>query len=140
MHFLAKYCSLDTYSRLYITFSRQLVYYQARRWRHSSIDNPKGSAAWDLDIVLDTMKASKMSYVDTDLCAWGGKFYHKNEMARTVRLACTFNVESLMRRCHAANGSRQAAGRQVPKRSPNTSFFKALQGTRTRGVSVGPRF
>ena len=53
-----------------------------------------------LDIVQDMMHASKMSYVDTDLCAWGakdpcsGKFYHK-----TMRFACTFNMESLMRRC-----------------------------------------
>ena len=81
-------------------FSRQLVYYQASRWRHSSIENPQGSVAWSLDIVQDMIHASKMSYVDTDLCAWGakdpcsGKFYHK-----TMRLACTFNVESLMRRC-----------------------------------------
>ena len=87
-------------SLLYITFSRQLVYYQASRWRHSSIENPQGSLAWSLDIVQDMIKASKMSYVDMDLCAWGaidpcsGKFYHK-----TMRLACTFNVESLMRRC-----------------------------------------
>ena len=87
-------------SLLYITFSRQLVYYQASRWRHSSIENPQGSVAWSLDIVQDMIHASKMSYVDTDLCAWGakdpcsGKFYHK-----TMRLACTFNVESLMRRC-----------------------------------------
>ena len=87
-------------SLLYITFSRQLVYYQASRWRHSSIENPQGSLAWSLDIVQDVIHASKMSYVDTDLCAWGakdpcsGKFYHK-----TIRLACTFNVESLMRRC-----------------------------------------
>jgi hypothetical protein len=87
-------------SLLYITLSRQLVYYQASRWRHSSIENPQGSLAWSLDIVQDVIHASKMSYVDTDLCAWGakdpcsGKFYHK-----TIRLACTFNVESLMRRC-----------------------------------------
>ena len=84
---------------LYIIFSRQLVYYQASRWRHSSIENQPGSVAWALDIVQDMIHASKMSYVDTDLCAWGakdpcsGKFYYK-----TMRLACTFNVESLMRR------------------------------------------
>ena len=113
MHFLGSDCSLDAYSRLgkdemdrmesllYITFSRQLVYYQASRWRHSSIENPQGSVAWDLDIVQDMIHANKMSYKDTDLCAWGakdpcsGKFYYK-----TMRLACTFNVESLMRRCH----------------------------------------
>ena len=82
-------------SLLYITTSRQLVYYQASRWRHSSIENPQGSVAWALDIVQDMIRASKMSYVDTDLCAWGakdpcsGKFYHK-----TMRLACMFNVES----------------------------------------------
>ena len=87
-------------SLLYITCSRQLVYYQASRWRHSSIENPQGSVAWDLDIVQDMIHASKMSYKDTDLCAWGakdpcsGKFYHK-----TMRFACTFNMESLMRRC-----------------------------------------
>ena len=87
-------------SLLYITCSRQLVYYQASRWRHSSIENPQGSVAWDLDIVQDMIHASKMSYVDTDLCAWGakdpcsGKFYYK-----TMRFACTFNMESLMHRC-----------------------------------------
>ena len=29
--------------------------------------------AWDLDIVHDMIHASKISYVDTDLCAWGAK-------------------------------------------------------------------
>ena len=56
--------------------------------------------AWDLDVVQDMIHASKMSCVDMDLCAWGakdpcsGKFYHK-----TIRFACAFNMESLMRRC-----------------------------------------
>ena len=83
-------------SLLYITFSRQLVYYQTSRWRHSSIENPQGSVAWDLDIVQDMIHASKMHSVVTDLCAWGakgpcsGKFYNK-----TVRFACTLNMESL---------------------------------------------
>ena len=87
-------------SLLHITCSRQLVYYQASRWRHPSIENPQCSLAWSLDIVQDMIRASKMSCVDTDLCAWGAKdpcsrkFYHK-----TVRLACTFDVESLMRKC-----------------------------------------
>ena len=88
-------------SLLYITFARQLVYYQASRGRHSSIENPQGSTAWDLDIVQEMIHASKMSYVDVDLCAWGAKerkdpckFWNK-----TLRLACTFNMESLMRRC-----------------------------------------
>ena len=58
---------------LYITFSRQLVYYQASRWRHSSIENPQCSLAWSLDIVQDMIRASKMCCVDTDLCAWGAK-------------------------------------------------------------------
>ena len=99
-------------SLLYITFSRQLVYYQASRWRHSSIENPQGSLAWSLDIVQDMIKASKMSYVDMDLCAWGaidpcsGLFYHK-----TMRLACTFNVESLMRRCQKDHEHELVQGR-----------------------------
>ena len=81
-------------------FPRQLVHYQASRWRHSSIENPQCSVAWSLDIVQDVIHASKMSYADTDLCAWGakdpcsGKLYYKS-----MRLACTFNVESLMRKC-----------------------------------------
>ena len=86
---------------LYIIFSRQLAYYQASRWRHSSIENPQGSVAWKLDIVQDIIHASNMRYVDTDLCTWGakdpcsGKFYRK-----TTRFACTFrNVESLMCKC-----------------------------------------
>ena len=41
-----------------------------------------------------------MCYVDMDLCAWGvkdvwsGKFYNK-----TMRFACTFNMEPLARKC-----------------------------------------
>ena len=87
-------------SLLYITFSRQLVYYQASRWRHSSIENPQGSVAWDLDIVQDMMSASNMRYVDMDLCAWGakdpwsGRFYNK-----TMRFACTFAMGPLARKC-----------------------------------------
>ena len=76
---------------VYIIFSRQLVYYQASRWRHSSIENPPGSVAWDLDIVQDMVHAGKMQCVQTDVCAWGskdpvsGRFYHKS-----MKLACTF--------------------------------------------------
>ena len=85
---------------LYITFSRQLVYYQVSHRRHSSIENPKGSVAWDLDIVQDMMGASNMRCVDVPLCAWGvkdmwsGKFFDK-----TMRFACTFNMEHLARKC-----------------------------------------
>ena len=87
-------------SLLYITFARQLVYYQASHRRHSSIENPKRSMAWDLDIVQDMLHAGNMSCVDTDLCAWGatdpysGKFYQK-----TMRFACTFDCESMRRQC-----------------------------------------
>ena len=87
-------------SLLYITFSRQLVHYQVSHRRHSSIENPQGSVAWDLDIVWDMIRASNMRYVDVDLCAWGakdpwsGKFYNK-----TMRFACTFNMEPLVRKC-----------------------------------------
>ena len=87
-------------SLLYITFSRQLVHFQVSHRRHSSIENPQGSVAWDLDIVRDMMSASNMRYVDMDLCAWGAKdpfsdkFYNK-----AMRFACTFNMESLARRC-----------------------------------------
>ena len=98
-------------SLLYITFSRQLVYYQVSRWRHSSIDNPQGSQAWDLDIVQDMIHASKISIVDTDLRAWGakdpcsGKLYNK-----TMRFACTFNMESLTRRCQKDHEHERARG------------------------------
>ena len=87
-------------SLLYIMFSRQLVYYQASRRRHSSLENPRDSVAWDLDIVQDMIHASKMDCVDMDLCAWGardpssGKFYNKH-----MRFACTFNMQPLARRC-----------------------------------------
>ena len=87
-------------SLLYITFSRQLVHYQVSHRRHSSIENPQGSVAWDLDIVRDMMSASNMRYVDTDLCAWGakdpwsGRFYNK-----TMRFACTFAMGPLARKC-----------------------------------------
>ena len=111
-------------SLLYITFSRQLVYYQASRWRHSSIVSPQESVVWDLDIVHDMIRASKMSYVDIDLCAWGAKdqcsgmFYKK-----TFKFACTFDMSSLMRRCqedhrhhNMKNKSRvwRSAFRQLP--------------------------
>ena len=114
---------------LYIAFSRQLVYYQASRWRHSSIENPQGSVAWDFDIVQDMIHASKMSYTDTDLCAWGakdpcsGKFYHN-----TMRFACTFSLESLMRRCQKRSRTRGCSRRY--KRGP-------IQGQETvRDVSA----
>ena len=87
-------------SLLYITFSRQLVYYQASHRRHSSIENPKGSVAWDLDIVQDMMGASNLCCVGVPLCAWGvkgmwsGKFFDK-----TMRFACTFAMEPLARKC-----------------------------------------
>lgn len=87
---------------VYIIFSRQLVYYQASRRRHSSIENPVGSVAWDLDIVQDMVCAGKMLCVQTDLCAWGSKdpvsghFYHKS-----MKFACTFNIMSLIRSCPA---------------------------------------
>ena len=55
---------------LYIIFSRQLVYYQVSRRRHSSIENPPGSVAWDLDIVQDMVCAGKMECVQMHLCAW----------------------------------------------------------------------
>ena len=87
-------------SLLYITCSRQLVHYQVSYRRHSSIENPQGSVAWDLDIVRDMMSASNMRYVDMDLCAWGakdpwsGRFYNK-----TMRFACTFAMGPLARKC-----------------------------------------
>ena len=58
---------------VYIIFSRQLVYYQASRRRHSSIENPPESVAWGLDIVQDMVHAGKMQCVRTDSCAWGSK-------------------------------------------------------------------
>ena len=85
---------------VYIMFSRQLVYYQASRRRHSSIENPPGSVAWDLDIVQDMVHAGKMQCVQTNVCAWGskdpvsGRFYHK-----LLKIACTFNIMSSMRNC-----------------------------------------
>ena len=85
---------------VYIIFSRQLVYYQASRRRHSSIENPPGSVTWDLDIVQDMVHAGKMQCVRTDSCAWGskdpvsGRFYRSS-----MKLACTFNIISLERKC-----------------------------------------
>ena len=53
-----------------------------------------------LGIVQDMIHASKMSYVDTDLCAWGAKDPCSDKLYnKTMRFACTFNMESLMRRC-----------------------------------------
>ena len=83
-------------SLLYNTFSRHLVYYQGSHGRHSSIDNPQGSMAWDLDIVQEMTHASKMSYVDVDLCAWAGKeckdpckFYNKTMDAQVPKRSRT---------------------------------------------------
>ena len=99
-------------SLLYIAFSRQLVYYQVSQRRHSSIENPRSSVAWDLDIVQDMIHASKMGIVDTDICAWGskdpsnGKFFQQ-----TQRIASTFNVKSLIRRCNKDHEHQHVCGR-----------------------------
>ena len=85
---------------VFIQFSRQVVYYQASRWRHSSIENPRDSVSWDLDIVKDMICAGGMEYVDVHLCPWGAKdpssglFYNK-----AMRFASTFNMKPLIRRC-----------------------------------------
>ena len=87
-------------SLLYITFSRQLVYYQASRWRHSSIENPRDSVSWDLDVVEDMICAGGMECIDMHLCPCGAKdpssglFYNK-----AMRFASTFNMKPLIRRC-----------------------------------------
>ena len=113
-------------SLLYITFSRQLVYYQASRWRHSSIENPQGSVDWDLDIVQDMIHASKMHSVVTELCAWGAKgpcsskFFHK-----TLRSACTFNIESLRHKCPEDHEQEIVQGhiREGPFKGSKRSLF-----------------
>ena len=85
---------------VYIIFSRQLVYYQASRRRHSSIENPSESLAWDLDIVQDMVHAGKMQCVRTDSCAWGSKDPVSGSFYRSsMKLACTFNIMSLERKC-----------------------------------------
>ena len=58
---------------VFVAFSRQLVCYQASRWRHSSIENPPRSVLWGLDIVQDTMGKAKLTRINTHLCAWGAK-------------------------------------------------------------------
>ncbi len=85
---------------VFVQFTRQLVYYQASRGRHSSIENPPGSVSWDLDIMQDMIRAGKMKCVDTDLCCWdakdpvSGHYYNK-----TMRFASTFDMKPLRRRC-----------------------------------------
>ena len=87
------------------------------------------SMAWSLDLVQDVIHASKMSYVDTDLCAWGakdpcsGKLYHK-----TMRFACTFNMESLMCRCQTDHEHEIIQG--AIKRGPHS---RAGVGARFQG-------
>ena len=85
---------------VFVFFSRQVVYYQASRWRHSSIENPPLSVAWDLDIVKDMIGRAGMMSVDTHGCAWGakdpvsGRYY-----AKVMRFACTFTLQPLARKC-----------------------------------------
>ena len=85
---------------VFIVFTRQLVYHQASRWRHSSIENPLHSVSGDLDIVKDMVDKGSMEFVQTDLCAWGAadpesdNFYHK-----AMRFASTFNMKPLARTC-----------------------------------------
>ena len=85
---------------MFIQFSRQCVHYQASRWRHSSLENPPRSVAWDLDIVQDMVLSADMDSVVMDLCAWGakdpvsGRYYQKS-----MKFACTFSMQPLARTC-----------------------------------------
>ena len=87
-------------SLAFIVFARQVVHYQASRWRHASLENPSGSQAWNLDLVQDMISFSKMGCVETDLCPWGskdpssGKYYQKR-----MQFSSTFNMGSLTRWC-----------------------------------------
>ena len=85
---------------VYIICSRQLVYYQASCRRHSSIENPPDSVAWNLDVVQDMVHAGKMQCVMTHGCAWGSKDPVSGSFYRSsMKLACTFNIISLERKC-----------------------------------------
>ena len=55
---------------VFIQFSRQVVYYQASCCRHSSIEIPRDSVSWNLDIVKDMICAGGMACVFMDLCPW----------------------------------------------------------------------
>ena len=85
---------------MFIQFSRQCVHYQASRRRHSSLENPPRSVAWDLDIVQDMVWSADMDSVVTDLCAWGakdpvsGRYYQKS-----MKFASTFSMQPLARKC-----------------------------------------
>ena len=85
---------------MFIQFSRQCVHYQASRRRHSSLENPPRSVAWDLDIVQDMVLSADMDSVVMDLCAWGakdpvsGRYYQKS-----MKFACTFSMQPLARKC-----------------------------------------
>ena len=85
---------------VFIILTRQLVYYQASRRRHSSIENPPASRAWNLDVVKDLVVVASLGKVVTDLCAWGskdpvsGKYYHK-----PMQFACSFDIRALACKC-----------------------------------------
>ena len=93
-------CRLE--ALVYILFSRQIIYYQARQGLHSSFENPPGSVAWDIDIVKEMIgpRVGRMGLIETDSCAWGakdpvsGKYYGK-----AFRFACTFDMQTMRRRC-----------------------------------------
>lgn len=85
---------------VFVAFSRQLVCYQASRWRHSSIENPPRSVLWGLDIVQDMMAKAKMTRIDTHLCAWGAKDPDSGKLyGKAMRFACTFSMAPLARTC-----------------------------------------
>lgn len=85
---------------VFVVFSRQLVCYQASRWRHSSIENPPRSVLWKLDIVQDMIAKANMTCIDTDLCAWGAKDPDSGALyGKAMRFACTFSMVPLARTC-----------------------------------------
>ena len=109
-------------SLAFIVFARQVVHYQSSRWRHASLENPSGSQAWNLDVVQDTISFSKMSWVKTELCAWGakdpcsGKHYQK-----CMKFSSTFNMGPLACKC------------------PKNHEHEPVQGTISAGPCKGKR-
>ncbi len=102
---------------VFIIFSRQIVDYQASRRRHSSVENPPRSVAWDLDIMKAMIDMANMECVETNLCAWGardpgsGLLYQK-----AMRFASTFNMKPLARTCPKSHAHQVVEG--VVSRGP----------------------
>ena len=113
---------------VFIAFARQIVHFQVTRGRHVSIENPMSSMSWKLDIVEDMIERGSLRAVETDFCYWGltdpgnGLAYKKG-----VRLACSFDIAELGRRC-SKNHEHQLIRGSVQQGTRQGEFRSKISG------------